>query len=315
MTGFPILDVVIGLTFIYLLLALVCTTLMEWIAHVRNLRGRMLEQGTRRLLGEDGEKDAKFTAALFQHTLMQDLSEGKRKPSYVPSKTFARALRDIVRERQTATDAQQIPPRLQASLQALASSEPTQTDSQSLPAIPALAEWFDEAMDRLSGTYKRKTRWIVLLLAVGVTLLMNADTVKLTTNLWHNPTLRAFLVERAKVRLDQGPPLETVEYADPLNPQVTAPIGTDSTRSPDQLLAEEQALLGELFGWKAERAAFAAQGAGLWLFRHILGWTLTALAVSLGAPFWFSALDRFMKLRATGVVPPKYQAAPGSKPA
>jgi hypothetical protein len=36
---------------------------------------------------------------------------------------------------------------------------------------------------------------------------------------------------------------------------------------------------------------------------HLLGWFLTGVAVSLGAPFWFDTLNRFMNIRATGTAP------------
>ena len=38
---------------------------------------------------------------------------------------------------------------------------------------------------------------------------------------------------------------------------------------------------------------------GTWL-AHLMGWFLTAAAVSLGAPFWFDQLSRVAKLRGTG---------------
>jgi len=121
------------------------------------------------------------------------------------------------------------------------------------------------------------------------------------------------MVERAKTRLEQGRPLATVEYADPLSPQVTAPISTDSAKSPDRLLAEEQDMLGQLFTWRGEpqkikdlQARYGAlPGAGLWAVVALIGWIITALAISLGAPFWFDTLNLFMRARAAGDVPAK----------
>lgn len=50
----------------------------------------------------------------------------------------------------------------------------------------------------------------------------------------------------------------------------------------------------------------------LWILLHSVGWTLTALAVSLGAPFWFDTLNRFMSIRSAGGVPAKYgETKPG----
>jgi hypothetical protein len=40
-------------------------------------------------------------------------------------------------------------------------------------------------------------------------------------------------------------------------------------------------------------------GAGDWLVK-VLGWLVTGLAVSLGAPFWFDLLNRVVDLRGAG---------------
>jgi len=36
------------------------------------------------------------------------------------------------------------------------------------------------------------------------------------------------------------------------------------------------------------------------LFRHLGGWLLTIMAMSLGAPFWFDVLSRLSRLRSSG---------------
>ena len=38
-------------------------------------------------------------------------------------------------------------------------------------------------------------------------------------------------------------------------------------------------------------------------FEVVCGILLTALAASLGAPFWFDTLNRIMNIRAAGIVP------------
>jgi hypothetical protein len=321
MTGFPVLDVGIGLAFVYLLLALVCTTVMEWIAQLHSLRGRTLYDGTRALLGERGAA-APVTEAVFNHPLIDGLADGKRGPSYIPSTLFAKVLQDVL-TRPTAAASGVVPaasPHLQESLRVLEAGTRPVPEAQgggvavaTVPSEAAIAQWYDQGMDRVSGTYKRMTRRIVIWLALAVTIAMNANTLSLSTMLWQNPTLRAYMVERAKTRLDQGPPLETVEYADPTTPTVTAPVSRDSSKSPDRLLAEEQSMLGQIFSWGAEarriRQYQADYGATLgivaWSALSLLGWIITALAVSLGAPFWFDTLNQFMRVRAAGEVPSK----------
>jgi hypothetical protein len=307
MSGFPLLDVVIGLCFVYLLLALICTTLMEWIAQVLNSRGKMLVEATRRILGEPDTGPAPVTDAYFDHSLLKALTDGTRKPSYVASDVFTKALKEVI------TTRVQPSARLQESLKALAEQEPEGIDRHGLPANRAIAEWYDQFMDRVSGAYRRQTRLVVLLLSFGLTLTINADSIGLARNLWHNPTLRSYLVERAKLRLEQGEPLQTVEYTNPTDPQPSTPV-PDSSKSPNRLLAEEQDLLGNLFGWSNEGATIArlgqewrgtAPGWLVWLLAHLVGWAITGLAVSLGAPFWFDVLNRFVNLRSSGAAPAK----------
>ncbi len=308
MSGFPVLDVAIGLAFVYLLLALICTTVMEWIAQIRKTRGKILERSVQQLLDEESSPKAPITTAFFKHPLIQALRSPKRPPSYIPGTLFAKALRDVLSRRQkeqTAAGQQgEMSAGLKQSLEALARKAGPELRVDALPDEKSLAEWYDQVMDRVSGAYKRTTRRWILLLAIGLTVIMNADTVKLAGNLWQNPTLRAYVVERAKARLEQGPPLETVEYTEPNSPKPTAPIDADATKSPNSVLAEEQALLGDLFGWSGEGAALRRSTLS-WFALHLLGWLLTALAVSLGAPFWFDILNRLVNLRASGNPPPR----------
>jgi len=159
-------------------------------------------------------------------------------------------------------------------------------------------------MVRLSGVYKRRTRGVALLIAAAITIVLNVDTLSLTTTLWQSATLRSYLVEHAKVRLSQGAPVQTVEYTQPDVARVT-PVDTTSatkTAAGDQVLDDEMAMLGQLFGWKTGIVPFFSRGLGP-VFWSLVGWLLTALAVSLGAPFWFDLLNRFMSFRSAGNVP------------
>src|ERR671914_748717 len=94
MFGSSILEVAIGLVFVYLLLSLVCTTANELIAALTTWRAINLEQGIRNLLNDpSGNALAKV---FYEHPLIKGLyRDEKRKPSYIPSRTFALTLMDI----------------------------------------------------------------------------------------------------------------------------------------------------------------------------------------------------------------------------
>ncbi|HEU5401729.1 MAG TPA: hypothetical protein VFU86_10255, partial [Terriglobales bacterium] len=69
MTSFPALDIAIGLSFVYLLLSLIVTTVNEMIAAILQRRAKFLELGVEQLV-----MDPKITKALYDHPLIKSLS-------------------------------------------------------------------------------------------------------------------------------------------------------------------------------------------------------------------------------------------------
>jgi hypothetical protein len=57
--------------------------------------------------------------------------------------------------------------------------------------------------------------------------------------------------------------------------------------------------LGLPLGWSADDPrTMPSWGFMVWLSK-VSGWLLTAVAISLGAPFWFDLLSKFMIVRST----------------
>ena len=76
----------------------------------------------------------------------------------------------------------------------------------------------------------------------------------------------------------------------------------------------EQAGENKLIPGRAFFQHCSLAGSWIWglLSEHLLGWLLTAIAVSLGAPFWFDMLKKIVNLRAAGREPQK-KATEGAK--
>jgi hypothetical protein len=327
MSGFTALDVAIGLSFVYLLLALVCSAVNEAIAGALKTRAKVLEQGVTRMLG-----DPQVKRQVYEHPLIKalSLSDDEIRPSYIDSRKFALALMDVtglhaeeehrvmVAERRAVGEAPAAPPVGNATFQktlqtvlkdrtygpsSLGAAGYAGSDQQRIEA------WFDSQMDRVSGWYKRKTQFRITALAVLVTLALNADTITIIEKLWTDPTVRAAIVEQARVRAQKEPPqdLPLVEYPDTNRPDYSVPVQPPSSNA---LTSEEQKSLGELMGWGDELHKPQDQAYGLWLedllwtqATHLPGWILTIMAISLGAPFWFDVLNRFMNIRNAGRAP------------
>jgi hypothetical protein len=93
MFGSQVLEVVIGLTLIYLVLSIGCSGIKEVIAAMFSLRAKTLENGIRNML-KNGPND--FTAKLFAHPLILATAPEGQKPSYISARMFSAALFDIV---------------------------------------------------------------------------------------------------------------------------------------------------------------------------------------------------------------------------
>ena len=102
MFDFAALDVASGLTFVYLVLSLVCSALNETISSVFSWRARFLREGIANLLDSDDRANGeKLMKQLYGHprvnALIRPVSRRGRAryPSYIPAQTFVAALLDI----------------------------------------------------------------------------------------------------------------------------------------------------------------------------------------------------------------------------
>jgi hypothetical protein len=281
------------------------------------------------LRSEAAEARANHTLATFYaHPLIVGLSQlpwrlwpwdtKVRIPSYIPTHTFTRALLDTI-----APASSGAPSPLLEVRRALA----TLPEHVRRPLLLALndaagdvnafragvATWFDNAMERVSGLYKRKTKITVLLLAIGVTLFTNADTLRIVRALSSNQALRDALVAQAQA---------TVRAPEAIKSQFARDTGAsaDARRASfAKSLADMQAL-GIPIGYvvpdsTSERIEAASWVGAPWkgtlylrlyvpqILSGLIGLLLTALALSLGAPFWFDMLNKVVNVRAVGRTP------------
>jgi hypothetical protein len=300
MSGLPIIDVAIGLVFIYLLLALVCTAINELIAGLVSRRAVNLRSGIQRLLDQPDLDDATLkmlSGKLYEHPLIKSLSENDL-PSYIPPRTFALALLDLIAPAEPS-----FRPQAERLREAVSSMPATSNLRRTLLVLIEdstnnieklehnLESWFDNTMDRVAGLYKRQTQWITLGLAIVIATLVNADTLRLAHALGTNPALREALVAQAQVYAK--------EASDGAASSATQ-AKSKPPSSPEARVRESIAELGQLglpLGWRHYPKDPAE------LSSAIVGILLTSLAVSLGAPFWFDMLNKVINIRASGKSP------------
>jgi hypothetical protein len=66
-------------------------------------------------------------------------------------------------------------------------------------------DWYNDAMDRVSGWYKRETQGILLILGLILAIAFNADSLMLARAFWADPNLRAGVVAAAQQYVKDHP--------------------------------------------------------------------------------------------------------------
>jgi hypothetical protein len=193
--------------------------------------------------------------------------------------------------------------------------------------------WFNNSMDRVGGWYKRQSQWVIAGLAVTVAIGLNADTLLIVHHLSTQSGARDALVAQARgfterpLPNDGGPggvdPYARFKLIQDQLDQLGLPIGwfrndsaINSAGGHSQSVAAVFRQSNFLVLPKTSVVPFEVDFAGWWraISFHLIGWLLTALAASLGAPFWFDTLNKFMSVRSAGKAPEERPKPPKDVP-
>ena len=94
--------------------------------------------------------------------------------------------------------------------------------------------WFDDAMDRVSGWYRRRVQVMLWVLAVIVAVTLNADTIRIADHLWKDKTVRAAVVARTQNPPSASSATSVTEIADSVDKlkELQLPIGWSAESRP-----------------------------------------------------------------------------------
>lgn len=209
-------------------------------------------------------------------------------------------------------------------------------ESKVAKARENVEKWFDDSMDRVSGVFKRESQQIALLIGLGIALVLNVDSISLTSYLWREPSIRAVVVANAE-RLASAPPepdgqpasspdIQVQDLVDQLT-ELKLPVGWTLRPKGDPLFMSDgsepamtckpfpqgQAYFGiPFYDYQLTQSIPLIKDRCLTpsqpdpstnIFVKLFGIALTAIAARQGAPFWFDILKRIVNLRGTGANP------------
>ena len=190
-----------------------------------------------------------------------------------------------------------------------------------------LENWFDDTMKRSTGWYKQYTQFFLFFIGLGIAVAFNVDAVRIAGKLSKDPVLREQVVQQADAYVKAHPDLaarlrKAERQAADSSGRGTAPALAQTRDSlqtmlhvQDSLLAQSREMVqGDIgkvngllgLGYRPFHGGFCATVKRLacgffsaYGFKRTVGWIITALAISLGAPFWFDLLNKLMQLRGT----------------
>jgi hypothetical protein len=147
--------------------------------------------------------------------------------------------------------------------------------------VAKINSWFDQTMDRTSQRFTASTRAITFAGAFIVAFGLQVDTLALVNRLSADEKLRDALVDQA-IEINKANPVSRQQNAE-------TPAADDVDRYRSMLSNYGLITLpsADLQGWSGSLKK-----------ANYFGLLITALLLSLGAPFWYSALGSLLQLRS-----------------
>lgn len=301
MFGIEILEVGIGLVFMYLVISSICSGIVEAGVKISKLRSKHLKTALGKLLDDPNYNG--FVKQLYEHHLISSpLKDKLGDPTWLSSKKFAAAVFDILTsdttedERYKAVEAKiktikddNVRTRLLNILKSSAEDLDSMKDK--------VESWFNDSMEAVTEWYRKRMRLFVTICSVIVVGSMNADTIYVAQQLWNDDELRAATVATSQ------------SYAENYGERLadTTPVSEDSLLA--SLKNQLELVKGDIntaktlpVGWNCEQLPGGIGYDGnsdpviFWLVK-ILGLVFTIGAVSLGSTYWYATLKSLLNLR------------------
>lgn len=339
MSGFPILDLVIGMIFIYFLMSIICSSAIEIILTGLKARAVLLEEWLYKIfdkpIAQPGGKTLILGQAIMDHCSITALAKKGKSTDYIDAKNFTSALlekisfnpanpksickdiNEIIAALETTTV---LSTEFQRVLMTYAYeakdtyqhiSEKTESEIQLFRT--KIENWFDSSMDRVTGALKKRySRPATFVVAIVITCLLNADSISVAKYLYSNPEVRTKIAMQA---FDSAK--DSAFTLQINNMRVTNDSANSGAMSGNEIKSEINQKIKDInkarqglndvlpLTWKpGELTDSNGNFSMLLLFSKITGLLVTILAIMMGAPFWFDLLNKISNMRGSGSKPP-----------
>ena len=293
MSTSQILEVILGLVFVYYVLGSVVSFVTQMILESAETRGAALEENLKKVAGDK----VVDLLALPQIQALRPIRyknwfgvfgavTEQKKVEKIPVATMVSAFFDVT----GLTGRENIKPdELTNIVNQLPDSEGKRAllkwINQGVTDINTLRdhanEYFSGILTQAAATFRSNARSIVILFSAALVICLGTDTIQIVKDLWSNAELRAVAATEASMAAQQG--AATVDL--------------------NQIISDLSSTTIRIAWWQVLDTFPQNAGAGEWakfIVLKMIGLALSAAAVSQGSSFWY---DLLKKLTGRGGAP------------
>lgn len=312
------LDVLIGLSVVMLLMSMIVTVITQFVTSVLNSRGKHLWQGLADLLQQISpemkrEIAEEIAGAVLSHPLIRDVKgrfgsvihreeltklllglASNEEPQAIGAAAMTALQNTLVATGLCSPGSQaEIEQQIKAKIRNIAGLalqlelEQPELSNAARARIAILQQanseflakihlWFDQTIDRISGRFTYHTRYITFAGSLLLALAIQLDTAALVSRLASDDALRNSLVAEA-----QNPPG---------NPE----LGLSQT----EIQNVHDLMTNNVVGIPLSASDWARRWSKDTAPMKIVGILLSSILLSLGAPFWYNALQNLLRMRS-----------------
>src|SRR5665213_1899280 len=189
-----VLDIAIALVLMYLVLSLISTVLNEYIATKMKLRASTLKDALQEILDNKTLRNDFYDHGLIDGAnkavgggvaANENTAEGH--VSYLSGQTFAMAVLGSLDPTKSLPGFSDVKSAIETmpdcNIRDVLLTQLTAANGNLDALRSNVANYFDGAMDRVSGIYKRKLKLISLLVGIGIVFFLNADSIAVGVSL------------------------------------------------------------------------------------------------------------------------------------
>lgn len=313
------LDVLIGLSVVMLLMSMIVTVATQFVTTMLNSRGKHLLQGLTDILRQVDPRlepaiAAKIARAVLLHPLIGDLNG--RLGGVIHREELTKLLLELAagngpqpleadakaalqaalvangvceagspdhieaQLRETIRNVSSLALQLELSHPELANSARARIamlQQASSGLVAKVNLWFDQTIDRVSDRFTQHTRFVTFYGSLLLAVVIQLDTAALVSRLASDDALRSSLVQQAQNAQNTNSDVQLSK----------SDIQNIHDLMTNNVVGVPLSLSDWLGRWSLDNALM-----------KILGIVLSAVLLSLGAPFWYNALQNLLRLRS-----------------